>query len=254
MENPRIRRGPGLSSRRARNGRPDRPREHRGEHERGPLHGPRGGVRGLRLELARAPPERRRRHGRRRPDPDDEGFRHRARRHRPLRRRAATCSSTASRPRTSSTRAYAKAASDDYVDEEAGQRESFRSVLERIERYAEPRRDPRRRLLGGLPARRGARPRLARADRDRAEPLRLRLRARRSSGSTSAPTSSSPPTCPKAHFDAVVLGDVLEHLTSRRRGARPGRRAAAPRAACLRWSCPTPAAASPGSSARAGGR
>ena len=74
--------------------------------------------------------------------------------------------------------AYEVAESDAYVEEEAGQRYSFASVLERIERYA-----PRRGAIldvgcwvGFLLAEAGAG--LERGDRDRAVDLRLRIRAR----------------------------------------------------------------------------
>ena len=58
--------------------------------------------------------------------------------------------------------AYGDAASEDYVDEEAGQRETARAVLDRIERHTAPGPSARPRLLGRLPARRGPRARLGR--------------------------------------------------------------------------------------------
>ena len=108
--------------------------------------------------------------------------------------------------------AYADAASDDYVEEEAGQRESFRSVLERIERYA-----PRGAILdvgcwvGFL---------LAEA-RDRGwsecagiEPSRFASEHARSVLGLDVRTEDLfEVELPERHYDAVVLGDVLEHLT-----------------------------------------
>ncbi len=55
---------------------------------------------------------------------------------------------------------YAKAASDDYVEEEAGQRVSAARVLERTERYAGPGKLLDLGCWVGLPDGRGARPRL----------------------------------------------------------------------------------------------
>jgi len=109
--------------------------------------------------------------------------------------------------------AYTEAASDDYVDEEAGQRESFRSVLERVERYA-----PGRRaildvgcwvgfLLDEACARgwretTGVEPSLFASGYARAE-LGLDVRTEKLRDAE----------LPERHYDAVVLGDVLEHLT-----------------------------------------
>lgn len=108
--------------------------------------------------------------------------------------------------------AYAAAASDDYVVEEAGQRESFRRVLERIEGHV-----PRRRLLdvgcwvGFL---------LAEA-RERGweecvgiEPSEFASAyARERLGLDVRTEDLFAADLPRGHFDAVVMGDVLEHLT-----------------------------------------
>jgi SAM-dependent methyltransferase len=108
--------------------------------------------------------------------------------------------------------AYADAASDDYVLEEAGQRESFRRVLERIERFAD-----RGSLLdvgcwvGFL---------LAEA-RDRGwrecvgiEPSEFASDYARSRLGLDVRTEELlEAELPAGRFDAVVMGDVLEHLT-----------------------------------------
>jgi SAM-dependent methyltransferase len=110
--------------------------------------------------------------------------------------------------------AYAEAESDDYVEEEAGQRASFRSVLERIERYA-----PQCGSILDVGCWVGF---LLAEARDRGwsecvgiEPStfasayardRLNLDVRTEELFTA--------DLPKDHFDVVVLGDVLEHLTS----------------------------------------
>jgi SAM-dependent methyltransferase len=108
--------------------------------------------------------------------------------------------------------AYADAASDDYVLEEAGQRESFRRVLERIERFtgrgslldvgcwvgfllAEARERGWRECVGIEPSEFASE--YARS--------RLGLDVRTEELFTAE--------LPAAHFDALVLGDVLEHLT-----------------------------------------
>jgi SAM-dependent methyltransferase len=108
--------------------------------------------------------------------------------------------------------AYAEAASDDYVDEEAGQRESFRTVLGRIERYArkgslldigcwvgfllaEARERGWRECVGVEPS-------LFASEHAR---TRLGLDVRTEDLFEAA--------LPEGHFDAVVMGDVLEHLT-----------------------------------------
>ena len=109
--------------------------------------------------------------------------------------------------------AYADAASEDYVDEEAGQRHSFSAVLQRIERFA-----PERGALldvgcwvGFLPAeaeRRGWRKVIgiepsAFASEYARERLGLDVRTEDLFTAELEPSQ----------FDVVVLGDVLEHLT-----------------------------------------
>jgi SAM-dependent methyltransferase len=109
--------------------------------------------------------------------------------------------------------AYAQAASEDYVEEEAGQRASFASVLERIERYApdhgslldvgcwvgfllaEARERDWRECIGIEPS-------TFASDYAR-ERLDLDVR-------TEELFTAELPT---EHFDVVVMGDVLEHLT-----------------------------------------
>ena len=106
---------------------------------------------------------------------------------------------------------YAKAASDDYVDEEAGQRESARRVLSRIERYAGPGRlldvgcwvgflmsEAERRGWDAV----GVEPSTFASQYARE---RLALDVRTEDLFTAE--------LPKGHFDAVLMGDVLEHLT-----------------------------------------
>ena len=108
--------------------------------------------------------------------------------------------------------AYAEAASDDYVDEEAGQRESFRTVLERIERFA-----PRGALLDvgcwvgflldeararGWRETTGIEPSTFASGYAR-ERLDLDVRTE----------DLFDADLPERHYDAVVMGDVLEHLT-----------------------------------------
>jgi SAM-dependent methyltransferase len=108
--------------------------------------------------------------------------------------------------------AYAGAESDDYVVEEAGQRQSFRCVLERVERFTE-----RGSLLdvgcwvGFL---------LAEAS-DRGwrecigiEPSEFASGYARSRLGLDVRTEDLfAAELPAEHFDAVVMGDVLEHLT-----------------------------------------
>jgi SAM-dependent methyltransferase len=108
--------------------------------------------------------------------------------------------------------AYSDAASDDYVLEEAGQRESFRRVLERVERFAD-----RGSLLdvgcwvGFL---------LAEA-RERGwrecvgiEPSAFASEFARTRFGLDVRTEELlSAELPARHFDAVVMGDVLEHLT-----------------------------------------
>ena len=108
--------------------------------------------------------------------------------------------------------AYAEAAADEYVEEESGQRVSFGRVLDRVERHV-----PKGALLdigcwvGFLLATardRGWRECVGVEPSDFAATYaseRLGLDVRRA-GLLSA-------DLPLAHFDAVNLGDVLEHLT-----------------------------------------
>lgn len=108
--------------------------------------------------------------------------------------------------------AYAEAESDDYVVEEAGQRESFRRVLERIERFTAPgalldvgcwvgfllavaRERGWRECVGLEPS--------EFASNYAREWLSLDVRTVELDGAE----------LPEGHFDAVVMGDVLEHLT-----------------------------------------
>jgi SAM-dependent methyltransferase len=106
---------------------------------------------------------------------------------------------------------YAKAASDDYVDEEAGQRVSAARVLERTERYAGPGKlldlgcwvgflMAEARDRGWDPV--GIEPSTFASDYARD---RLGLNVRTDDLYTA--------DLPEAPFDAVVMGDVLEHLT-----------------------------------------
>ena len=109
--------------------------------------------------------------------------------------------------------AYETAASDAYVEEEAGQRHSFASVLERIERHAE-RRGAILDVgcwLGFLLAEAGDRgwrecvgiePSLFASEYARG---RLGLDVRTEELFTAE--------LPQAHFDVIVMSDVLEHLT-----------------------------------------
>jgi SAM-dependent methyltransferase len=108
--------------------------------------------------------------------------------------------------------AYEEAASDDYVEEEAGQRASFAAVLERVERHV-----AKGRILdigcwvGFL---------LAEA-RDRGwtecvgvEPSSFASTyARERLGLDVRQEDLLDADLPTAHFDAVCMGDVLEHLT-----------------------------------------
>ncbi|HEX6116172.1 MAG TPA: class I SAM-dependent methyltransferase [Solirubrobacterales bacterium] len=109
--------------------------------------------------------------------------------------------------------AYAEAASDDYVDEEAGQRESFRSVLARIERYAE-----RGAILdvgcwvGFLLDE--ARARGWRETTGIEPSLFASGYARSKLGLDVRTEDLFDAELPGRHYDAVVLGDVLEHLTA----------------------------------------
>jgi SAM-dependent methyltransferase len=107
--------------------------------------------------------------------------------------------------------AYEVAASDDYVEEEAGQRESARRVLVRVERFARPGRlldlgcwvgflMAEARERGWEPI--GVEPSSFASDyaRDR---LGLDVRT----------ADLFEEELPPGSFDAVVMGDVLEHLT-----------------------------------------
>jgi SAM-dependent methyltransferase len=108
-------------------------------------------------------------------------------------------------------REYAEAASDDYVDEEAGQRESARQVLDRIERFVPPGR-----LLdlgcwvGFL---------LSEAERRGWSSLGIEPSefassyARERLGLDVRTDDLFTAELPERAFDAIVLGDVLEHLT-----------------------------------------
>lgn len=107
--------------------------------------------------------------------------------------------------------AYEKAASDDYVDEEAGQRRSAARVLQRTERYAGP--GPLLDLgcwVGFLMAQardRGWQPVGIEPSTFASEYARDRL------GLDVRTDDLFTAELPLGHFDAVVLGDVLEHLT-----------------------------------------
>jgi SAM-dependent methyltransferase len=106
---------------------------------------------------------------------------------------------------------YERAASEDYVDEEAGQRVSAQRVLERIERHAGPGK-----LLdlgcwvGFL---------LSEAERRGWEAVGIEPSAFASEyardrlGLDVRTDDLFTADLPEGHFDAVVMGDVLEHLT-----------------------------------------
>ena len=109
--------------------------------------------------------------------------------------------------------AYEVAESDAYVEEEAGQRYSFASVLERIERYA-----PERGAIldvgcwvGFLLA--------EAAERGWREPVGIEPStfassyARERLGLDVRTEELFTADLPTGHFDCVVMGDVLEHLT-----------------------------------------
>ena len=115
--------------------------------------------------------------------------------------------------------AYAGAASDDYVEEEAGQRETARRALARIERHLVP--DPhnggprRRRLLdlgcwvGFLLSEAGERG----WDVVGVEPSEFASAYARDRLDLDVRTGellTSP--LPLGHYDAIVMGDVIEHL------------------------------------------
>jgi SAM-dependent methyltransferase len=109
--------------------------------------------------------------------------------------------------------AYAVAASDDYVEEEAGQRHSFAGVLERIERFA-----PERGSLLDVGCWVGF---LLAEARDRGwrewvgiEPSTFAAGyARERLGLDVRTEELFRAELPTAHWDVVVMGDVLEHLT-----------------------------------------
>jgi len=106
---------------------------------------------------------------------------------------------------------YERAASEDYVEEEPGQRESFRRVLERVERFTH--RGPLLDVgcwVGFLMSeaeKRGWRPLGI-------EPSEFAARhAREVLGLEVRREEFLDADLPEGHFNAVVLGDVLEHLT-----------------------------------------
>jgi SAM-dependent methyltransferase len=108
--------------------------------------------------------------------------------------------------------AYAGAASDDYVDEEAGQRETARRMLARIEAHA-----PRRGAILDLGCWVGF---LLAEARERGwseqvgiEPSQFASDyARDRLGLDVRTDDLLTAPLPEQHFDAVVLGDVIEHL------------------------------------------
>lgn len=106
--------------------------------------------------------------------------------------------------------AYADAASDDYVEEEAGQRATARAILEQVERQVRPGR------LADLGCWVGF---LAAEARDRGwevvgvEPSRFASGyARERLGLDVRTGDLLAEPLPEGAFDAVVLGDVIEHL------------------------------------------
>jgi SAM-dependent methyltransferase len=108
-------------------------------------------------------------------------------------------------------REYEVAASDDYVEEEVGQRASFRRVLERVERYATP--GPLLDVgcwVGFL---------MSEAERRGWQPVGLEPSefasryAREELGLDVRQEDLFEASLPAERFNAVVLGDVLEHLT-----------------------------------------
>ncbi len=107
--------------------------------------------------------------------------------------------------------AYAAAASEDYIDEEAGQRETARRALERIERYA-----PRRGKLLDLGCWVGF---LLAEARERGwtavgvEPSEFGSDyAREHLGLDVITSDLFEAALPSGAFDAVTMGDVIEHL------------------------------------------
>ena len=109
--------------------------------------------------------------------------------------------------------AYETAESDAYVEEEAGQRYSFASVLERVERYA-----PERGAILDVGCWVGF---LLAEARERGwreaigiEPSTFASSyARERLGLDVRTEDLFEARLPKGHFDVVVMGDVLEHLT-----------------------------------------
>ena len=111
--------------------------------------------------------------------------------------------------------AYASAASEDYVDEEAGQRETARRTLTRIEAHAPSPADRPRRILdlgcwvGFL---------LSEAGQRGWEPVGIEPSdfaseyARDRLGLDVRTDDLFTAPLPEHHFDAVTLGDVIEHL------------------------------------------
>ncbi len=150
--------------------------------------------------------------------------------------------------------AYEDAESDAYVEEEAGQRYSFASVLERIERYA-----PERGAIldvgcwVGFLLAEAAGARLARARSESSRRAFASEYARERLGLDVRTEELFTADLPSGALRRRRHGRRARAPDPRERGARPGRRAAAARRRCWRSSCPTPAAASPGCSARAGG-
>ena len=118
-------------------------------------------------------------------------------------------------------RAYAGAASEDYIDEEAGQRETARRALERIEAFLEPvpipdNGGPRHRTLLDLGCWVGFL--LAEAvergwDAVGVEPSEFASAYARDRLELDVRTGELLTTpLPLQHFDAIVMGDVIEHL------------------------------------------
>jgi SAM-dependent methyltransferase len=110
--------------------------------------------------------------------------------------------------------AYEEAASEDYVGEEAGQRETARVALDRIERYVEPSSRPRR--IADLGCWVGF---LLAEARERGwegvgvEPSAFASAyARDELGLDVRTEDLFEADLPEGSFDAVVLGDVIEHL------------------------------------------
>jgi SAM-dependent methyltransferase len=107
-------------------------------------------------------------------------------------------------------REYANAASNDYVDEEPGQRAAARRVLARVERYAGPGRLVDLGCWVGFL--------MSEAERRGwtavgVEPSEFASeRARRALGLDVRTTDLFDADLPERSFDAVVMGDVLEHL------------------------------------------